>query len=237
MKKQLLFLVLGTGLFVGGGHVFADETEEVVRPDSELYDTTRIMEEVEYDLTEDTSDKAILQDQYATKRLKESQVAMESGDLETSEQLLEESNLSAEQADADLTEAKSSGDDNAEEVEKSLSASLEERTKELTKLLEREDLPEEARQGISNAIKQVEHVVQRAKQREELQSKLAADEITEEEFGSEMKALAETFKEEAKKNREEARKNREKREDEVEKDEEEAREEAEEREEEAREEA
>lgn len=196
MKKELVTLVLGTSMFVGG-HAFAEETETVISPDSELYDTTRMMEEIEYELTEDASDRAILQDQYATERLEESEVAIENGDVETAEELLEEANESAEQADEDLTEASTSEEEDAEEVEeieKEFSNSIEKHALVLEKLLAHKQLSDKAKFGISNAIKQLERIMERAEKREELKAQYAAGEITEEEFEAGMKAIAKSYK-------------------------------------------
>ncbi|WP_214829143.1 DUF5667 domain-containing protein [Exiguobacterium algae] len=196
MKKELVTLVLGTSMFVGG-HAFAEEAETVISPDSELYDTTRMMEEIEYELTEDASDRAILQDQYATERLEESEVAIENGDVETAEELLEEANESAEQADEDLTEASTSEEEDAEEVEeieKEFSNSIEKHALVLEKLLAHKQLSDKTKFGISNAIKQLERIMERAEKREELKAQYAAGEITEEEFEAGMKAIAKSYK-------------------------------------------
>ncbi|MFB1051886.1 DUF5667 domain-containing protein [Paraliobacillus sp. JSM ZJ581] len=241
MKKQLFSVILGAGLLVAGGQVLADEAEEVISTKAELYDTTRLMEEVEYELTVDKIDKAILQDQYATERLKEAKAAIEDGDIESIDQLIKESQANTNQADADLTEAKSTDDDNdpeeVEEIENTLADRLEERIEELTALLEREDLPEQAKINISYVIEKLDNLKERAEQREELQAMLASGEITKEEYKSEMKKLAEKYKEEAKKDKEEALEREEERKEEVEEREEERQEEALEREEEGKEEA
>ncbi|MFO8069167.1 MAG: DUF5667 domain-containing protein, partial [Alkalibacterium sp.] len=185
MKKRIYSLVLGTGLILGSSQALAAEMEDVVNPDSELYDTTRVMEEIEYDLTDDAGDQALLQDGYAVERVAESELALESGDVELAEDLLEEANESTDQAEADLNDAIETEDESVEEVEKTLAESLEARTMKLRTFLDREDLPEQAKIGISRALKQVGMVVKRAEERTVLQTKLAAGELTEEEFESE----------------------------------------------------
>jgi hypothetical protein len=58
--------------------------------DSELYETSRIMEEVEFQYTKNYIDRAILQEQYATERLLELEEALNKGDEEIANILLEE---------------------------------------------------------------------------------------------------------------------------------------------------
>jgi hypothetical protein len=154
MKKKVLCIVLGLTLLFAG-QTFAEEDVEVVNPDSELYDTTREMEDAEYDLTEDTGEKILLQDQYAGERLDETEIALENGDQETSEELLEDYNEHVQERDKNIEEAKAAGED-ITEVETVVAENSKKRSENLSALLEREDLPEGAKAGITKALENQE---------------------------------------------------------------------------------
>lgn len=99
MKKIVSTAILVGGLTIGGATFAEQEVESeievvnesetnevnteneqetgetVVTPDSELYDTIRLIEEGEFDLTEDSKEKALLQDEFAEKRENELETA------------------------------------------------------------------------------------------------------------------------------------------------------------------
>jgi hypothetical protein len=153
MKKQILGLGLGLALTVGYGHFpvhAAGITDsQVVDPSSPSYDTARLIENSVYDLTDDSAVKALLQSNYAEQRAEESNLALQSGDTEQAQELINESNDSAEQATADLSEAKSNNEDVASIVQQ-LQDNYQTRIAQLTSLSA--NLPKQAQAGIAKAI-------------------------------------------------------------------------------------
>ncbi|MFZ3577001.1 DUF5667 domain-containing protein [Virgibacillus sp. DJP39] len=150
MLKRIAGLTLGLGLVVGG-QVYADEGDQVISPDSDFYDTTRLMEEAEYELTNDYSDRAMLQDQYAEERLGEVRLAIENGDQETAEELVKDFEGHVEEAELNLDEAVSEGED-LSGVDEELQEEIKNSIQQLTALLERANFPEQARKGILRAL-------------------------------------------------------------------------------------
>jgi hypothetical protein len=200
MKKKVLCIVLGLTLLFAG-QAFAEEDVEVVNPDSELYDTTREMEDAEYDLTEDTGEKILLQDQYAGERLDETEIALENGDQETSEELLEDYNEHVQERDKNIEEAKAAGED-ITEVETVVAENSKKRSENLSALLEREDLPEGAKAGITKALENQEKAMQKL---ESAQEKAEAARQKGEEKAQEGKEKAQEGKEKGNKAQEDAK--------------------------------
>jgi len=156
MKKKILSSALVMGL-LASGQAFANETDEitVVNPDSELYETTRLMEELELELTEDNADKLLLQDQFAEERLNESEVALENGDTDLAEEILEDYEEVVEEIETNLEEAEN--EDISEDVVEEVKENLHNRTVVLSALLKRENFPEQAKAAIAKALQKGKH--------------------------------------------------------------------------------
>lgn len=172
MKKIVISTTLVAALSFGGG-VFAEEdvqgvdtevevTESTVTaPDSELYETVRLIEEAEYELTEDITEKILLQDEYAEKRLAEAEEMIELGNDEQVEELLEDFENHMAEVDNQLVEAEETETDYTE-VEQIVAEKTEKRFENLLSLLEREDLPEQAKKGIAKAIENKQRAMERS---------------------------------------------------------------------------
>lgn len=156
MINKVIGITIGLGIVIAGGQASANEnTEEVVNPSSEFYETTRLMEKAEYELTRDNGEKALLQDEYADERLKEYEVALEEGNDETAQKLMEDYKEHIQEIEYNIKNAKKAGED-ISKVEKIVAENSQKRTEQLTALLKREDLPEEAKAGITEALENQE---------------------------------------------------------------------------------
>lgn len=163
MKKRADKILLGTLLAVFlffGAAVYAEEQQEIVSPESELYETTRLMEDTEYEYTEDNGEKALLQDEYADKRILEAEDLLKNDNEEAAEAILEDYNEHVEEVEKNLDEARKSGHDIAD-IEALVAEKFAKRSERLTALLEREDLPQQAKEGISRALTNQERAAQR----------------------------------------------------------------------------
>ncbi|MCD8500735.1 MAG: DUF5667 domain-containing protein [Bacillaceae bacterium] len=137
----------------------------VITPDFEVYETIRMIEEVEYELTEDVTEKISLQDEYADKRLAEIEEMVEAGLEDEIEELLKDYEKHMEEVEKVLEEAKEEETD-LTDVEEVISEKNEKRFENLLLLLEREDLPEQAKAGISRAIANKHRAMERSGQLE-----------------------------------------------------------------------
>lgn len=163
MKKRAEKILLGTLLTVFlffGVAVYAEEQQEIVSPESELYETTRLMEDTEYEYTEDNGEKALLQDEYADKRLLEAEELLENDNEEAAEAILEDYNEHVEEVEQNLDEARKNGGE-ISDIEALVAEKFAKRSEKLTALLEREDLPQQAKEGISRALTNQEKAAQR----------------------------------------------------------------------------
>ncbi|RPF54123.1 hypothetical protein EDC24_1312 [Aquisalibacillus elongatus] len=150
MKKMISTVVLSAILLVGT-LVAAAEDQSALSPDSEVYDFSRILEDAEYELTEEEAQKVLLQNQYADERITEAELVLEEGDSEKSQELLEDYEEHLNEISQVVAEMKENEKDSSE-VEEVVAEKSVERNSELQDLLEKEDLPEEAKEGISQAI-------------------------------------------------------------------------------------
>ena len=163
MKKRADKILLGTLLAVFlffGADVYAEEQQEIVSPESELYETTRLMEDTEYEYTEDNGEKALLQDEYADKRLLEAEELLENDNEEAAEAILDDYNQHVEEVEQNLDEARKNGGE-ISDIEALVAERFAKRSERLTALLEREDLPQQAKEGISRALTNQEKARQR----------------------------------------------------------------------------
>lgn len=158
MKKIITSITVGL-LFIGGNS-YAAEEQEIINPDSELYDTSRLIEEAEYELTEDNGEKALLQDEYADKRLSEAEMAFDEGDEQKAGELMEDYNEHMQEIEENIEAAKEAGDD-ISKVEEIVAENSQKRFENLQALLEREDLPEAAKLGIKRALENKKMAQQR----------------------------------------------------------------------------
>ncbi|OIJ22395.1 hypothetical protein BKP45_07095 [Anaerobacillus alkalidiazotrophicus] len=158
MKKIITSITVG--LLLIGGNSYSAEEQEIIKPDSELYDTSRLIEEAEYELTEDNGEKALLQDEYADKRLSEAEMAFDEGDEQKAEELMEDYNEHMQEIEENIEAAKEAGDD-ISKVEEIVAENSQKRFENLQALLEREDLPEAAKLGIKKALENKKMAQQR----------------------------------------------------------------------------
>src|SRR5690606_20528176 len=142
----------GVGTLLTGTTSFAEDNVSIVDPYSELYDTSLLVEEVQVDLTEDITEKALLQDQFADERIEEVEIVLENGDEEKAENILEQLDETVQEVDELLEESVELEDGDQEIVEEVIAEKTKKRTEKLTALLEREDLPETAKAGIAKAL-------------------------------------------------------------------------------------
>jgi hypothetical protein len=108
MKKRIgTFGVVLSIVLVG--QAFAEGNKEVVHPDSNLYTTSRLMEQSEYKFTTDFVEKAMLQQQYTYERITESEIAMGNGEFETAIKLIEEASEGVGEVQSNLSKAVENG--------------------------------------------------------------------------------------------------------------------------------
>jgi len=155
---MLLSALLIVFLFFGSA-VYAEEQQEVVSPESELYKIVRLMEDIEYEYTEDYGEKALLQDEYADKRLLEVEELLTSDNEEASEAILKDYSKHIQEVQQNLNEARRRGD--VIGIESLVAQKFAKRTEHLTALLQREGLPLQAREGITKALANQENARQR----------------------------------------------------------------------------
>ncbi|MDR5658853.1 DUF5667 domain-containing protein [Serpentinicella sp. ANB-PHB4] len=158
MKKLIVTSMVGVLLI--SGTVYADEQQEVLTPESELYETIRLIENNEYELTEAYEEKALLQDEYADRRLEEMEEVLKEEDQEAAERLIEDYNEHIEEINKNLELGRGLGND-ITNVESLVAQNSLKRSENLSTLLEREDIPEEAKEGISKAIENQNQVSER----------------------------------------------------------------------------
>jgi Domain of unknown function (DUF5667) len=239
MKKLLASGIVLGSLFVASTAVSAEETSpEIVSADSELYETVRVMEDTEYSLTESPEEKIILQDDYAEKRLLEAIEQLENGDEESAEELLNEYDEQVQHIEESLENAVDDNEDisNLETIVEENAKYLKEN---LLALLEREDLPDTAKAGITKALENQARAMKnfaKALEKAEL-AMMNGNSNNGSKDKDEVEENLDDTNEAAEKADEEAEKAAEKAQEEAEKAEEKAREEAERAEEKAREEA
>lgn len=172
MKKIVSTAILVGGLTVAGATFAEQEVESEVEvgieneatvevtPESDLYDTIRLIEEGEFDLTEDSKEKALLQDEFAEKRENELETAIETGNEEVIEKILEDQEQHLQAIENILEEAEAIGEDLAE-LEGVITEIVAKRSRNLLALLEREHLPEQAKAGIRKALANQERAMER----------------------------------------------------------------------------
>ena len=150
MKKWIAGLV--TISMLVPGLVFAEETEGVLTPESEVYETVLLIESAAYDLTEDPEDKVLLEEEFADNRLEEiEEVILQEGDPEVVDELLEDLDEHLSLIDENIEKIRLQGAD-IEVIEAAVAAKFADRTAKMNALLAREDLPEQAKAGIAKAI-------------------------------------------------------------------------------------
>lgn len=150
MKKWIAGLVILALLIPGA--VFAEDTDGVLTPDAEVYDTVRLIEEAAYTLTEDPEDKALLQDGYAENRLTEAEALLgQEGSEDLVEGLIADYEESVTLVGENLEQVRLNGAD-VEVIEAYVAEKFADRTARMNELLAREDLNEHAKAGIAKAI-------------------------------------------------------------------------------------
>lgn len=153
MKKQMLLgVIAGFAILLINMEAMADENSEAaVDPNSEFYQTIRLLEEAEYELTEEHGDKALLQNEFAEKRVEETIVLTDLGLEDRTQELMEDYNNHINKMTTNIEQAKEDGE-SVSEVETMVYDNGEKQAKKLVALLEREDLPAAAKAGIAKAL-------------------------------------------------------------------------------------
>lgn len=162
MKKIITCALVGCLLM--GGVVYANEYNNV-NTESELYETARLIEETEYELTEAYDGRALIQDEFADKRLEELEEAINNGNEEIIERLIEDINEHIEEIEKNVEEAIENGSDT--EVETIIAERSMQLGENLRLLLEREELPQQAKEGIAKALENQERAMQRRQDAQE----------------------------------------------------------------------
>ena len=179
MKKWIAGLVMISMLVPG--LVFAEETEGVLTPDSEVYETVLLIESAEYDLTEEPEDKVLLEEEFADNRLDEiEEVLLQEGDPEVVEELLEDLDGHIALIDENMEKIRLKGLSGAD-LEAAVAEKFADRTAKMNALLASEDLTEEAKAGIAKAIANQERAMEnfiRAKEQAGQGQANNADKIT-----------------------------------------------------------
>ncbi len=88
MKKTIV--AVAASMFFVGTTVYANEAEPVITPEDSFYDTSKLVEELEFELTEDRLEKLLLVDEYSEERLVEIEALLDAGDVEGAQSLLTE---------------------------------------------------------------------------------------------------------------------------------------------------
>lgn len=163
MKKSVNKLFVGivvTVFLFFGAVAYAEEQQEFVSPESELYETVRLMEDTEYEYTEDNGEKALMQAEYAGKRLLEVSVMLEGRNEKAVAAILKAYDQHIQEVQQNLDEARINNQD-ISGIEAVLAEKFAKRSEKLTALLQREDLPQQAKDGISTALANQEKASQR----------------------------------------------------------------------------
>jgi hypothetical protein len=159
MKKWISFLCILS--LAGAGAVYAEESPQpVVSPDSELYETVRIMEEQEVELTEDSAEKIIIKVDQGEKRLAEAERMLEEGDEDAASQLVEEYTEHVGEVEEELEESDEIKEEDLATIQALIVEKWEKRSKNLMAMLEREDLPETAKAGMMKALANKQRALQ-----------------------------------------------------------------------------
>lgn len=159
MKKLITTVVLVGGITMGGV-TFANENVKIT-PESELYETISLIVEGNVELTEDGEGKAAIQDEHTENLLDAVESVIETGNNQAIEQLFKDINETLKAIDNIVEEADKIGED-ISELEKVITEIIATRSQNLLALLERENLPEQAKAGIRKALVNQEKALQRA---------------------------------------------------------------------------
>ncbi len=163
MKKMITTAILVGGLTMGGA-TFADSIEETgidaIIPE---------MIEAEAQLTNDLVERAIIQDSYTENRLEKIDIVIGTGtgDDQVFQQLVEDIDQNITAIENIVDEAVKIGDDIAE-LEEVISEIIMKRSQNLLALLERDQLPEQAKAGIRKALANQERALARVAKAKEL---------------------------------------------------------------------
>ncbi|KHF38704.1 DUF5667 domain-containing protein [Halalkalibacter okhensis] len=161
MKK--LVIATTVCLLLVAGVVHANQEKDIVSPESELYETVRVIEETTIELTKDPGEKTLLEDEYAKNRLLEAEEMLAVGNEEAAESSIDDYNEHMDAIEKNLAEAKERGKD-ISEVEVIINENMEKRSENLRSLLDRDDIPEQAKAGITKAIENQAKAKQRAEE-------------------------------------------------------------------------
>jgi hypothetical protein len=157
VKKFLTTIILIGGLTMGGA-TYADNLKST---DTSLEETLRLMEESVVELTEDAKEKVFLQNENVEKRFVKVEEVVKYGEEEEIIEVIEDFNRNTEILENILVEAELD-EEEFTELEEVITNISKKRTQNLLALLERENLPEQAKAGIRKAIANQERAMLRA---------------------------------------------------------------------------
>ncbi|GEM_PF-4015032 len=119
-------------------------------PDSPVYEFERLVEEAQVELTESDGEKALLESEYAQRRIAELEVLAEQNTFRYAERIM--GDLERHELNIEMWVSKARASGEAEGVLKQVEEMSMERHKRLVGLLGDERLPEEAKAGIEKVL-------------------------------------------------------------------------------------
>ncbi len=191
LKKSFTVVIIFMFLFMASA-LGAEGEVETATPEDPLFDTVRSLEDAQYDLAEDEEEKVALQDEFAERRL-DALDEMEEAEAELIEEVLEDY-MNHERELGQILEGMDGP--NAEALIALVDKASEKRGQRLAQNLEREDLPEEAREGMQRALANQEMAREKMKAAlERAQNLREAAKEAGQERGDDARKKAEEFKE------------------------------------------
>ncbi len=158
MLKKIMIIMVTVLLFFGGSSVSAMDgngPETLLTPQNPSYNAAQAIENAQYEMAADLEEKIMIQDEHSKRRL----MAMESaGDIDDFNELLAAYAEHEQELGERLKELE--GPD-AEEIFDLVKESSEQKSARLNEMLEDEDLPEVAREGVAKALENQEMAMEK----------------------------------------------------------------------------
>ncbi|WP_096200660.1 DUF5667 domain-containing protein [Bacillus sp. FJAT-45350] len=159
MKRFTICVMLSSILVVGTASAEEQETTYVNDPNSPLYELIHAIEKVKYEYTEDWEEKIDILLENANKRMLEIE-ENEVVDPDLANRIIEHIQENIEEIEKKLDEAEENGED-ITEIEEEVVLHHSNRGNNLLVLLERENLPEQAKAGIRRALANQERAMEK----------------------------------------------------------------------------
>ncbi len=152
MLKKIM-IIMATVLLFFGGSVWAMDgngPETLLTPPNPSYNAAKAIENAQYELATDLEEKIMIQDEHSKRRL---MAIKNAGDFEDFNELLAAYAEHEQELGERLEELEGP---NAEEIFGLVKESSEQKSVRLTEILEDENLPEVAREGVAKALENQE---------------------------------------------------------------------------------